>query len=110
MFLIFIVSPARCFIRCRTFRGDHGITRHAVSPSRHREHRHKMPQINMREVSVKDRENNKFVNKCLFQRRELSRFEPGGHLGVLFACTGRPVFGRMLEVLQECRAIEHVAC
>ena len=69
-----------------------------------------MPQINMRKVSVKDRENNKFANKCLFQRRELSRFEPGGHLGVLFACTGRPVFGRMLAVLQECRAIEHVAC
>ena len=110
MFLIFIVSPARCFIRCRTFRGDHGITRHAVSPCRHREQRHKMPQINMREVSVKDTENCKFVNKCFFQRRELSRFESGGHLGVRFVCTGCLVFGRLLAVLQECRAIEHVAC
>ena len=69
-----------------------------------------MPQINMREVSVKYRENKKFVNKCFFQRRELSRFEPGGHLGVLFLCTGCPVFGRLPAVLQECRAIEHVAC
>ena len=69
-----------------------------------------MPQINMREVSVKDTENSKFVNKCFFQRRELSRFEPGGHLGVLFVSTGCPVSGRLLGVLQECRAIEHVAC
>ena len=52
----------------------------------------------------------KFVNKCFFQPRELSRFEPGGHLGVLFVCTGCPVFGRLPAVLQECRAIEHVAC
>ena len=47
---------------------------------------------------------------AFFQGRELSRFEPGGHLGVLFVCTGCPVFGRLPAVLQECRAIEHVAC
>ena len=69
-----------------------------------------MPQINMREVSVKDTENNKLVNKCFFSAQRVSRFEPGGHLGVLFVCTGCPVCGRMLAVLQECRAIEHVAC
>ena len=69
-----------------------------------------MPQINMREVSAKDTENSRFVNKCFFQGRELSRFEPGGHLGVLFVCTGCSVFSRLLVVLQECRAIEHVAC